>query len=254
MKSRLLLLILSIASLFAFGNQENAHYDQLFEQANQAYKLGEYDSAKTIYSEIVNNGFKSSELFYNLGNAHFKNGNLPAAILYYERALRINQIDKDAIYNLEVANSFIADKIEPKPKLFIAEWWAKLSNTLSMNGWAIMFLLSLCLTCVSFGLFLMGTNMALKQLSFILTFILLLVTIISFTLGKESKELNEQHSAIVFSPSVNVKSEPDIKSTVQFVIHEGLKVEIVTEDENWVRINISDGNSGWIPLQSIERI
>lgn len=254
MKFKFTLILFFTLTANSIAGEDMGHYEDRFEQANQAYKLGEYDSAKNIYSEIVNNGFQSSELYYNLGNAHFKNGNLPASILYYERALRLNRDDQDIKYNLEVANSFIADKITPVPKLFLNHWWIALCQSLSPDGWAMLFLIALSLTCLAIGIFLFTLKIGLKQFSFIVSIVMLVVTIISLTLGFKSKELDAEKNAIVFSPSVNVKSEPDLKSTVQFVIHEGLKVQLVAEEGDWVRINIADGNSGWIPSQAIEVI
>lgn len=237
---------------YATGSLE--HNEQLFEQANLAYKLGAYDSAKALYAEVVNNGYESAELFYNLGNTYYKDANLPAAILYFERALKIAPKDEDIAYNLEVANSFITDKIEPVEPVFISAWWTGLAKSMTPTAWGWTFIALLTLLCVLVTLFVMGRSPGLKQLGFLAGLVTFFACAIALSLGFKSKALADKTEAIVFSPSVNVKSEPGLGATVQFVVHEGLKVEVIDEDSEWLRIELADGNSGWLPATSVERI
>lgn len=239
-------------SLFATGSQE--HNETLFAQANLAYKMGSYDSAKTMYAEIANNGYQSAALFYNLGNTYFKDGNLPAAILYYERAQRISPQDEDILHNLEVANSFITDKIEAVEPMFISAWWSGLAQFMTPTAWAWVFIALLTLLCLLITLFATGRNPGIKQISFLGGIAATLACVFTLMAGFKAKKLSEKQEAIVFSPTVNVKSEPGLGATVQFVVHEGLKVEVVDEDSKWLRINLADGNSGWVPANTVEMI
>jgi len=238
----------------ACAEQTEDHYDQLFERANEAYKAGQYDSAKTLYSEILHNGFVSPELYYNLGNAHFKEGNIPAAILYLERARRLAPSDEDIRYNLEVANSFVTDKIEGVQPIFITRWWTNLALRISPSAWAWVFIGLLSLFAALFTVFITSRSRHLRQLGFMGGLICLAFAGVALVLGYKGKSMLDKAEAIVFAPSVNVKSEPGLNATVQFVVHEGLKVEIEDSEGEWARIKLADGNSGWVPGQSIERI
>ena len=60
--------------------------------------------------------------------------------------------------------------------------------------------------------------------------------------------------AIIFAQSLSVKSSPDSKSTDLFVLHEGVKVELLDSVENWRKIRLPDGKVGWIPGGSIQII
>ena len=104
------------------------------------------------------------------------------------------------------------------------------------------------------GLFFTSTNKSLRQFGFILGILFVFTSMVTFWLGMHASTLADRKEAIVFSPSVNVKSEPSLNATIQFVIHEGLKVEVTGADGDWTRINLADGNSGWISSQSIELI
>lgn len=236
------------------GEAGGSYYDQLFERANEAYKAAQYDSAKTLYSEIVNNGFVSPVLYYNLANAHFKDGNIPASILYLERARRLAPADGDILYNLEVANSFVSDKIEAVDPIFINQWWTQLAQRLSTTAWAWIFIALLSACAVFFTLFFVSPSRQWRQLGFLGGLFCLALATGALALGYKGKSLLEKEEAVVFAASVNVKSEPSLNATVQFVIHEGLKVEVEDSEGEWVRIKLADGNSGWIPNQSIERI
>jgi tetratricopeptide (TPR) repeat protein len=105
-------------------------------KANTAYQAGFYENAIALYEKVIKEGFTSSELYYNLGNAYFKANNNPSAILNYERALKLDPGNEDLIYNLKVANNQIIDKIDQLPKLFYERWWLSLKQLNSTDGWA----------------------------------------------------------------------------------------------------------------------
>lgn len=253
-RSLLVISFLFCSALFTYGSITEPHYYELFETGNTLYKSGQYDSAKTAYSEIIQNGYKSTELCYNYGNAFFKTGNIPAAILYYERALVLNPSNQDARHNLEIANSFVADKIDPLETLFISAWWSTLALSFHPDTWAWIIICLIALASLGIGFYLIGRESTLKQIGFFTAAISIAFALTAYSLAQLASEKQKESYAIVFTPSVNVKSEPDIKSTVQFVIHEGLKVKILDAEDDWVRVVLADGNTGWITSQSIERI
>jgi tetratricopeptide (TPR) repeat protein len=250
----IILIWFAIGPLSAIADIAEPHYYQLFEIGNIQYKAGKYDSAKLSYSEIINNGYASAELYYNYGNSFFKSGNIPASILYYERALRLEPTYIDARHNLKIANSFIADNIKPIDRLFIVIWWNELASKNSSSFWAWFVILFISLACAGIALYLTSIQTILKQIGFFSAITSFLIVVFGFFLAKTSENLLSEPYAVVFTPSVNVKSEPDLKATVQFVIHEGLKVKVIDSEDEWTRITLADGNSGWIPTQSIEKI
>lgn len=252
-KSLIILLVVLVASESKVSASED-FYEDLYTQANEAYKAGEYDSAKVLYSEIVQNGMVSSELFYNLGNTYFKQGQIPEAILYFERALKIAPDDEDARYNLSIANTYITDKITPVENVFISNGWNALVFAFSVTTWSIIFIGLLFIASALFTLFAVSTNRKMKQLGLIGGIIVISIAIATLLLTNSAFNQLNTKQAIVFAPSITVKSEPGLNATDQFVIHEGLKVEILDIEGDWTRIRLDDGNSGWLQSQSIEQI
>mgnify|MGYP006277025655 FL=1 len=79
--------------------------------------------------------------------------------------------------------------------------------------------------------------------------------IMSLMLGAEARAyLEDTHKAIVFEPTLNVKSAPDESGTDLFTIHEGLKVEIREELGQWTEIEIADGRVAWVPNESFKKV
>ena len=226
-----------------------------FEQANQFYRNGNFQNALAMYEQIVTNGYESSVLHYNLGNAYFKLQNIPAAILQYERARILAPHDEDVSYNLHLANLRVIDKIEPIPKLFFIEWWRAFVDMFSSDGWAMIGVINLWLAAFGGATYLFIRTIVLQRLAFFLSFLSVLLCILAFTgtFQRIHREQNEQNG-IVFSASVSVKSSPDAQSTDLFVLHDGVKVELLDTIGEWKKIRLADGKVGWIPVESLQVI
>jgi len=250
---RIILTILTILTCHGIYAQDE-HYQSIYEQANAAYEEGAYDSAKTLYSEILEGGILSADLFYNTANSYFKIGAIPASILFYEKALKMEPNHEDAQYNLKIANGFVKDKISENERSSIADLWQTIATSAHADVWAWIFLLNLVLLCVGAGFFFVSKTVLLKQIGFMGSIGLLCTGIVFFSLALSSKANSEKREAVVFAPTQNVKSEPRSSSTDQFVIHEGLKVAVEESTDSWIRIRLVDGKTGWVPTSSLEEI
>ena len=203
----------------------------------------------------ISNGYSSSTLFYNLGNAYFKSSNIPAAILFYEKASLLKPFDEDIRYNLEIARIYIVDRIDIIPELFFIRWFKMSSLFLSSNSWALLSAATFIFVLVFFLTWLLGSRYLIKKISFIVSVILLAVSIVSLSFSIENRRLTTGNSyAIVFSPSATGKSSPGSGSSDLFVIHEGTKVKIEDEVGGWYEIRLPDGNVGWIESGDVRKI
>ncbi|RLD88470.1 MAG: hypothetical protein DRJ09_08350 [Bacteroidetes bacterium] len=254
MKKRVSYITLLLFVLTVF--QVNAQTaDSLLVQANSAYNQGLYDSAINFYNRVLDKKVESAALYYNLGNAWFKKGEVPHAILYYEKAKKLSPDDEDIKYNLGVANSMIVDKIETVPKLFFQVWWRYFYDLFGANQWAVILLVSWTLLVLFFGIFALSRSRRNKKAGFFLGLLFLLLTVASYGLASQKYHHAVLHNeAIVFTPTITVKSSPTQNAVDLFVIHEGTKVKILDKVDNWVKIKISNGSIGWIPQQSVEEI
>ncbi len=229
--------------------------DIRFENANTLFTEEKYEEAISAYTEILNSGVESAELYYNLGNSCYKSGLLPKAILNYERALLLAPHDKDIRYNLEMANMQITDKLEKVGEFFLITWFNGFKNKTKSDTWAIISMAAFALSIFALGLFFFSRTRSLKQLSFTGVIILFVISLFAFNFSAAQKnKLTNRNSAIIFEPSVSVKSSPSNGGKDLFILHEGTKVNILEELGEWKRINISDGNEGWMPAAAIEAI
>ena len=250
MKYFVIMLMLMCGSLL---NAQEASLQ--FEEANQAYRNAEYAKAAGLYEHIVKNGVENAELYYNLGNTYFKLKNTPAAILNYERAMRLAPQDEDIGYNLRLANLRVIDKIDPVPQLFITVWWQSFVGIMSSASWAMAGIIALwgCLGAAALFLFL---NIPLvRRLAFFGGVVCIFFAVIAFiAMSRQAHAESNDQLAIIFSPSVSVKSAPDIQSTDLFVVHEGVRVEILDFVGDWKKIRLADGKTGWMPGDGMRAI
>lgn len=227
----------------------------LVEQGNTAYTDGLYTDAATAYRKVVESGYESPELFYNLGNTYFKLDDFPRAILWYERALRLDPSNEDIHHNLQVANSKIPDKIDAIPELFYQKWFRGIVRLFPVNQWAILTIASFLLSLISISFYLMSRNMFLRKTGFWAAGLFLVLTIFTVACSvSEYHQLKNTREAIVFDPTITVKSSPDDKSVDLFVLHEGTKVQILDRIGVWYEIRIANGSVGWLPESSLEKI
>ena len=242
-------------AVLSWSAVQAASPDSLIRTAERAYNKGLYDSAVNVYNQILKQGLDSADLYYNLGNAWFKKGELPHAILYYEKAKKLAPNDEDILYNLKVANSMIVDKIEPVPKFFFQKWWDYFYNLFGADIWAVVLLVVWALLVLFIGIFFLSSDRRYKKLGFYLGLMFLLLTGASYALAVQKYHHSVNHDeAIVFTPTLTVKSSPTQTAVDLFVIHEGTKVKILDKVNHWVKIKISNGSIGWVPEKSIEEI
>jgi len=250
MKSKIFLLVFVILSSLAFADNVD-----MIEKANKDYTTKKYEEAIGLYKQVFKSNNESWQLYFNLGNACYKNNDIPSAILNYEKALKLNPGNEDISYNLKVANTRITDKIETIPILFYKRWWEKFYNLFSADGWGKLTITLFFLFFVLLTIYLLSKNIIIRKLGFWAGVGILCISIFTFILGFEQyKTLKYETHAIVFSPTLTVKGGPDEGNSDLFVIHEGIKVRIIDKVNNWYRIKIADGSDGWVQTDKVEVI
>lgn len=253
MKRKILFLVLSFTFIHLFS--QPGDMDKVYQDGLNLYNEGSFDRALSTWIGIADSGYTSPYLFYNIGNAAFKTGNIPVSILYYERALLSRPFDEDIRYNLEIAKGYVIDKFNSIPEFFLVRWFRMISLMFSSNLWAIWSLGTFALTLALLLLYLFSTRPGVKRISFITSIFTLLIAIstIFFSFGNRAVRVKKR-DAIIFAPSSNGKSSPDISGKDLFIIHEGTKVKIEDEVGGWYEIRLPDGNVGWIQSVDAQKI
>ncbi|GHU76209.1 hypothetical protein FACS189414_1750 [Bacteroidia bacterium] len=244
-----LLVCLQGVCSFAFAQ------DEALKEAEAAYTQNNYAKAIELYRGILTTYGESAEVYYNLGNAYYKANKTAPAILFYERALLIDPGDADIRFNLEMAKQKTVDKIEPIGSFFLVKWFDGIQNMGSSNSWTKVGIVSFLLLIGCLLLFFFSRWIRIKKVGFYLGILLLVIIIFSNIFARNQKNELLNHSyAIVFSPTVTVKSSPNQSGTDLFILHEGAKVAIKSTLGEWKEIELEDGNVGWMPAKDIEII
>lgn len=253
MKKILIILISLCASLATYG--EDVDTQVLWERGNHLYSAGDWNGAVATYDSIVNEGWESADLYYNLAGAYFKAGKRGKAILNYLRAQRLAPGDDDIAYNLAYAESFVKDKIEAVPEFALSRWMGSVARVMSSDKWGVCTLICLGVTLVAAGFYLLSARRKVRKTGFVVALVMLVATILSLSFGADTRQaLTSQDEAVVLSTAAVVKASPEKSGKDLFILHEGTKVEVLDAFGEWSEIRIADGNEGWIRTSAIEVI
>lgn len=225
------------------------------ETIPELYKSQDYQTVVDLCEQSVANGSESAELYYNLGNAYFKMNELPKAILNYEKALLLSPNDKDIQYNLAFAYSQQPDNIEHLSLGFLPRMYQKFYRLLAVDTWAILGIIFAVIFAVSVCLFLFSQILLRKKIALVSLLCGLVFGILAICCAESRyNELNSHEYAIVVEPTTSIKTEPTVTSMDLATIHGGIKVKIIEEAFDWLKVELGNGKEGWIMKEYIERI
>ncbi len=246
MKKTLILLL-----LFGLFATTKADPKTDFEKANALYQQQDFAGAITIYNRIIEQGFLHAETFYNLGNAHYRQGNIGLAILNYEKALKISTDDEDARHNLTLANKQIVDEFSALPTPTLQRIFNDASSVLSAAQWSFVALFFFALMLLFAALFVFVKRHNFYLVAVLLLFVFGLMTE-GIAYGKHRVE--QEKFAILVVANSYVKSAPATAAEDLFILHEGTKVKVLEEFEGWQKIKLPDGKIGWINQNGLAAI
>ena len=252
-------------SLFLLSISFSVWSGNLTEAADSAYMKENYAEAIDLYNKAISEDGVSSTLYYNLGNAYYRNGQKGKAILNYSRALRLDPANEDAAINLEFVKTKIVDKQEDNLSLI-----EKVDNNIvtftSADNWAIfsIVIFTLLLLCVAGYIFM--NEVKFRKISFFTAIILFAILIFSLIYTfKSAKRVVSNNGAIIIVESVQLGTSPRVpkdKSEQAFFLHEGTRLEIVdslrnnsdVENPLWYEVKVDNLHRAWISAKNVEKI
>ena len=255
--AKAMILIMSMLMIPGLTHAENTAYlDSLWNKGVQAYTDGRWSECTESLKALESVGVVSPELYYNLGNAYFKSGDYPHAILYYERTLKISPSFEDARINLDFANSLIRDKIDAVPEFVLKSWARKVCYLMPSDFWALVSIVLFAAALALFLVFRLGASRGLRRTGFYCSIVALILSASSFGMAQwQRNSYLKADGAIVMKPVASVKSSPSRDSSKDlFVLHEGTKVTVLDTVGEWKNISLSDGRQGWIEESDMEMI
>ncbi len=230
--------------------------DSLWTAGVEAYSRGDWADAEASWTSILDLGLESADLYYNIGNACWREGDLAHAILGYERALRLDPSHSDARFNLDFVRVGLQDKIESVPVFFLSIWMRNLCHLMPSDVWAVLGIIFFALALALALLLLLGRTGAARKTGFALGIVSLLLCILSVSMAVSQKaDYQREDGAIVVRAVSPVKSSPSSDASRDlFILHEGTKVRVLDSVGDWRNIELSDGRQGWIAASDLEVI
>jgi len=226
------------------GTSAGADPAVLFGQANALYQEGQYEEALQGYEQILAGGVESGVLYYNMGNCYYKLGELGPSILFYERARRLMPRDEDLLANLAIANLSVMDKIEPRPDFLLLRLWRGFVHLLPPAvlmaaglGVYLAAVLVLILWIILRRRFLGRTALVLGAA----------VAVLAVMLVSRWHDDARNREAVILADKVDVMSAPTARGGTEiFSLHEGTKVTLDQQQDEWVEIILPDRKVGWV--------
>jgi tetratricopeptide (TPR) repeat protein len=249
-----LLITLVVASPPALA-QDPISPTQVMLTANRAYEAGDYLGAAAGYEALVSYGLRNADVYYNLGNAYFKHGDLGRAILNYRRAYRLDPRDGDILTNLTIARAQTLDQLESPAEgtltnlVQLAEEWL----TLREAAFVALFLwLILC------GLALLAILLPRRRRLVVVVMAIVGLLLAAGLFSIASRYYGEER----YPPAVVVVAQVDVTSgpggadqyLVEFELHSGAEVRLVESRPGWQRVTLSDNLQGWLPEEALEQV
>ena len=252
MKIKLIILFLVI--LFVFTGQgrcSESDARQLFYQGNIYYSKEKFKQATIDYEKALESGFESGPLYYNLGNAYFKQGSLGKAILNYLRGQRLMPRDADLNANLNYARSLIKGGAAPSRAKWFRRIFFRLADSFSLNEITLLTAALYFIASIMIILLIVTKNSK-RSIGYIAALVLagLLVSTSLFCVQFSKTIIQKQ--AVVIARSSDAKFEPFGGATTFFTLNEGEVVNDVASRKDWIKIKRIDGKQGWIKSSAVE--
>ena len=247
-KEIVLFFVFILLTISVFGNE-------IFQKANDAYNQKKYADAIALYEELATQGYEEATVYYNLGNAYFQNKQLAKAILWYERALRLDPANEDIKHNIAFANQQTIDKMEISPEPFVKVWFHAVRDLFSVKTWSVLSIVFIGMACLCIALMVIFSFPRWRMALFVTACVAFLFAVLSILFANLQKNnLKRTDEAIIIHKIVTIKSTPDVSGTNLFTVHEGMKVQITDKAGNWIEVRFPDGNKGWINQDAVEVI
>jgi len=250
MKNKLIfILLLSLTNLFSFND-----VDSVFNQSNNLYNANSFEQAIDGYKSILNKDINNGILYYNIGNCYYRLNDLGYARLFYEKAKLYNPTDRDVLHNIELVKAQLIDDIKNIPQFFLVKIINDINVKLNSSQWAYVVILALYLNLIFFLLFFFSKSVDARVnslRSLLITIPILLITVFFLIYSNFD---NKYDTAVLVDSNAYVKTAPSMEADDYFIIHEGVKFQLIDEVDNWSRVLLSDGKDGWISNSTFLKI
>jgi len=245
--------IIAVVGLILTGSAYGqADLQENFNRGNVLYADGDFRGAIEAFKKAAESGYASPELYFNLGNAYFRDGQLGKSLVNYIRARRLDPRDEDILTNIEFARQYTVDRLEVSEEAILLDYvnrffdWFRLSEIAWVS--AILYLILVIIIIAGFLYRWIVIPKAVLSLVLVLFIIAGILTAVKYDRDVATR------TGVVAVSSVDVKNGPGEDFKNQFTAHAGLIFSIDREDSGWYLVNFENRVKGWLPKTAIAEI
>lgn len=249
--------------LFTRANGEYETATKSASGGNEHAAREGFTHASQLYEQILDSGFRNGQIYYNLGNAYYRQGELGYAILNYRRTQRLMPRNEDLKTNLKQVKAGIKDREKKRDVPVVIQtllFWYFMLNVNEATVLAVSFYFIFSTTmllviffriswlkklCVAFGVCLILTTAS-------------LIIKIYPTRGGEG---------VVIAETCKLRYGPGEEYETKLEVHEGTEILIEQETKDWLKVYVyvdvaqvtdtkeSEGfKIGWLPSDKVGKI
>ncbi|MFH1143460.1 MAG: BatD family protein [Candidatus Eisenbacteria bacterium] len=223
-------------------------------QAERAYGEGRYEEALQSYRQVLEAGWVSSGLYYNLGCSAFRSGALGWAVAYFEEARRLAPRDAEIRHNLSRATARMRDRLPQEKGSWVLDALASI-----LDGYAPADIVRAFLVLFWAGAFLLAarwfvTGRTRTAANGGLAGVGILLLLVGLGATLKAYQVRSAPSAVVVAEEVDVRAGPRAEETVQFALHEGTRLQVGRSAGAWREVWLSNEMRGWVPAEAVTEL
>ncbi len=240
-----LLIVLAVGPTAAQGVGDAVRH---FDEGNLRYRQGDHRGALESYDRAVDTGFVSGAVFFNMGNAYYRLDETGQAIRYYEKAFELMPESSELRHNLALARALTTDQFSRLPRPFWVSWWrgiVQAFGAVPLFGAGVVFYF---IAAGMLTLRIRGARGPWIRRGFTTAAVLAVVLVMAGLTA--SIEEHTTRRAVVLTSRVTLLEAPD-GARSDLNIHEGLVLDVVSEDAGWVEVRLPNGAAGWMRAEAL---
>ncbi len=223
-----------------------------FGDAGDLYQKGKYKEALSHYRTLEKSS-NSWKLYYNMGNCCFKLKQYLQAKIYYLKAEKLNPVNDDIKFNLNITDRYFKDKIPEVKSDFIDSVIGRINNGISLNSLSYMLILVIVLLNASVISFIIK-RIDKRVIIYAGTICLIMaIALSSYHIYRVDLETSRS-VGVVMKDGVTLYSGPGSDNTALFEVNSGLKLRVSGESSGWYQVSASDEIAGWINAEDMEKL
>ena len=248
---RLCGLCLGIFFVIAAASAVAAEKGPDFQAANTSYRTGDYAKAASLYEALIAQAPQVAAYYYNLGNAEVRLGKLSAAILNYEKALILEPRDEDVRRNLSHARELLEYRVDDSRNWYLKATDAVLRYITQRESILVVLVVVFVFLLSGIVHFLSGRGLFWNMGRKFVFLLLVLVGLVAFGKHVQRDLISD---AIVMQKECEARYGPSEHDQVAFRMGEGIKVFVMDRREDWSRVLLTNGESGWVKSSDIAEV